>query len=87
MTRLSCLQVAPIPLQEAVQLAANGLTAYGLLDFAINTGAGNDTVTVLSDALTPPKVGQFSTGLPSSKFTVMPITLYPTHTQFGFMML
>src|SRR4029078_5707296 len=54
---------------DKVTLEAGGLTAYGLLNFAINTGAGSDELTVKSEALTPPKVGQFSTGLPSTPYT------------------
>lgn len=44
---------------DRVTLGARGLKASGLRNFTLRAGAGNDTVDLLSDQLTPPDVDQF----------------------------
>jgi hypothetical protein len=44
---------------DHVTVASPGLVAFGLQNFTVNTGGGDDTVTLLSDQLTPTAVGTF----------------------------
>ena len=43
---------------DDITIEAGGISAYGLLNFTLDTGAGADTITLLSDRLTPPAVGE-----------------------------
>src|SRR5690606_32587625 len=44
---------------DEIVIGEGGISAYGMKNFTLDTGEGDDTVTVLSDKLTPPAVGTF----------------------------
>jgi hypothetical protein len=50
---------------DQITVGSDGLTAFGLADFRITTGAGNDNVELLSANVTPPALGSF---VPSGLF-------------------
>ena len=45
---------------DQLEIAEEGMTAYGLRQFAVNTGGSNDRLTTRSTKLTPPAVGTYS---------------------------
>jgi hypothetical protein len=61
---LSFFDIAKVSLQtgnhdDTVTVGSGGLVAYGLQDFTVALGAGNDTLNVLSTTLRPPVAGSF----------------------------
>ncbi|MCR9293672.1 MAG: dockerin type I domain-containing protein [bacterium] len=51
---------------DRFEISEDGLTAYGMSNFTLNTGSGDDEVITNSEKLVPPQVGKF---LPFGDFT------------------